>query len=130
MEYFFGRISQVKDQLASISVETDEDDLLQTAIDGLPTSWETFLAAVNGREEQPNFERLWHDCIQEEGHIQNKAMHTKEENLALMARTKKGRKPFAPKKYFHSKKKEITKNFEKSKFKCFYHGKKGHFARE
>ena len=127
---FFTNISQVKDQLASIDVETYEDDLLQTDIDGLLASWETFLVAVNGREEHPNFERLWHDYIQEEGHIHSKTMHTKEENLALMARTKKGRKPFTPKKFFHSKKKEITKNFEKSKFKCFYCGKKGHFARE
>ena len=47
-----------------------------------------------------------------------------------MARTKKGRKPFAPKKFFHSKKKEITNNFEKSKFKCHHCGKRGHFARE
>ena len=74
---FFTKISQVKDQLASIGVETDEDDLLQTAIDGLPASWETFLTAVNGREEQPNFERLQDDCIQEEGHISKKAVHTK-----------------------------------------------------
>ena len=56
--YFFTNISQVKDQLASIGVETNEDDLLQTTIDGLPATWETFLAMVNGREEQPNFKRL------------------------------------------------------------------------
>ena len=62
---FFTNISQVKDQLVSLSVEMDEDDLLQTAIDRLPSSWDTFLATVNGREEQPNFEILWHDCIQE-----------------------------------------------------------------
>ena len=55
---FFTNISQVKDQLESIGVETDEDDLLQTTIDGLPATWETFLATVNGREEQPNFKRL------------------------------------------------------------------------
>ena len=66
---FFTNISQVKDQLESIGVETDEDDLLQTAIDGLRASWETFLSVVIGREEQPNFEGLLHDCIQEEGHI-------------------------------------------------------------
>ena len=48
---FFTKISQVKDQLANIGVETDEDNLLQTVIDGLPTSWETFFATVNGREE-------------------------------------------------------------------------------
>ena len=32
---FFKIISQLKDQLAIIGVETDEDDLLQTAIDGI-----------------------------------------------------------------------------------------------
>ena len=44
----FTKISQVRDQLASIGVVVDEHDLLQTAIDGLPSSWETFLAVVNG----------------------------------------------------------------------------------
>ena len=36
---FFTKISQVKDQLASIDVKKDEDDLLQNSIDGLPSSW-------------------------------------------------------------------------------------------
>ena len=48
-------ISQVKDQLASIGVETDEDDLLKTTIDGILSSWDTFLVVVNGREEHPSF---------------------------------------------------------------------------
>ena len=65
----FTKISQVDDQLASISVDMDEDDLLQTFIDGFPSSWESFLSTVNGREEQPDFERLWHDFLQEEGRI-------------------------------------------------------------
>ena len=63
VESFFTKISQVKDQLVSVSVDMNDDDLLQTAINGIPSSWETFLAAVNGREDQPNFEILWHDCI-------------------------------------------------------------------
>ena len=62
---FFKNISQVKDQLASIDVETDEDDFLQTAIDRLPSSWETFLFVINEREGNPNFEIIWHDCIKE-----------------------------------------------------------------
>ena len=61
---FFTKISQVKNQLVSISVETDEENLLQTVIDRLPSSWETFLAVVNGREEHPNFKMLWNYCIQ------------------------------------------------------------------
>ena len=62
---FFTKISKVKDQLESISVDTDEDDLLQTAIDRIPFSWDTFLTVVNGREESPKFKRIWHNCIQE-----------------------------------------------------------------
>ena len=83
----------------------DEDDLTQTSIDELPSSWETFLVAVNGREEHPNFKILWHDCIQEEGHIQNNMVNSKEENLSLTTRTEKERNPFASKNTFHAKKK-------------------------
>jgi hypothetical protein len=59
---FFSKIAQTRDQLASIGVAVDDDDLVQTTVDGLPDSWETFLSSINGREVQPNFERLWHDC--------------------------------------------------------------------
>jgi hypothetical protein len=60
---FFFKISQPRDQLASIEVAVDDDDFVQTSVDGLSESWETFLSLVNGREVQPNFERLWHDCL-------------------------------------------------------------------
>ena len=33
-------------------------------------------------------------------------------------------------KYFHSKKKEFNKEFNKSKVQCFYCHEKGHYARE
>ena len=39
---FFTKISQVRDQLLAIGVKVDDDDLVQTAVDGLPSSWETF----------------------------------------------------------------------------------------
>ena len=47
---FFTKISEVKDRLSSIGVVMDEDDLIQTTIDGIPSSWETFLNTVNGIE--------------------------------------------------------------------------------
>ena len=61
---FFKNISQVKDQIVSIGVNMNEYDILQTTIDRLPSSLETFLVAVNRRKEKPNFEMLCHDCIQ------------------------------------------------------------------
>jgi hypothetical protein len=59
---FFSKIAQTKDQLVAIGVPVDDDDLVQTVFDGLPESWGVFLTSVNGREVQPNFDRLWHDC--------------------------------------------------------------------
>jgi hypothetical protein len=61
--FFFTKISQLRDQLLVIGVTVDDDDLVQTAVDGLPPSCETFLARINARENQPDFEMLWHDCL-------------------------------------------------------------------
>ena len=45
---FFTKISQVRDQLTSIGVVVDEDDLIQTIVDGIPSTWDTFLVVFNG----------------------------------------------------------------------------------
>ena len=45
---FFTKIKQVRDQLLAIGVTVDDDDLVQTVVDGLPNSWETFMASVCG----------------------------------------------------------------------------------
>ena len=77
----------------------DDDDLVQTTVYGLPPSWETFISSVNDHEVHPRFERLWHDCMQEEGRIQGRNGPVKEENFSLAAKTKKGKK-FAPQKNY------------------------------
>ena len=90
---FFTKIAQVRDQLIVIGIAIDDDDLVQTVFHGLPSSWETFLEVVSGHESQRNFDRLWHDCLEEEGRRQNKTTGTKEGNLALTAKTRKFKKP-------------------------------------
>ena len=45
---FFTKIAQVRDQLIAIGIIVDDDDLVQTVVDGLPSSWETFMAFVCG----------------------------------------------------------------------------------
>ena len=54
---FFMKIAPVRDQLIAIGITVDDDDLVQTVVDGLPSSWETFMASVSGRENHPTFER-------------------------------------------------------------------------
>lgn len=73
----------------------DDDHLVHAVFDGLPLSWETFLSSIIARENPPNFERLWHNCLQEEGQIQNKNGPPKEEHVALATRTKNGKRSFA-----------------------------------
>ena len=88
---FFTKIAQVRDELIAIDIVVVDDDLMQTVVDGLPSPWETFMAFVGGRENQPTFEILWHDCLEEEGRTSGK--ETKEENLALAIKTKKFKNP-------------------------------------
>jgi hypothetical protein len=66
----------------------DDDDLVQFIFDGLPSSWETFLSTVSGREIQPTFDRLWHDCLQEESRTATRSEPTKEEHSVLTSRFK------------------------------------------
>ena len=91
MNSFFTKISQIKDQLLAIGINVDDDDLVQTTVDGISPSWEAFLVAVNGGDVHPNFERLWHDFLQEEGIVQNRSGPSQEENISFNVSTNKGK---------------------------------------
>ena len=81
---FFSKIAQTV---------VDDDELVQTVVDGLPMSRETFLSSVNGREVQPNFERLWHDFLEEEGRIKSRNEPSTMKDHALYAWTQKWKMP-------------------------------------
>ena len=83
------------------------------------------MASICGRENQPTFERIWHDCIQEEGSNIGKVI--KEDNLALAAKTKKFKKPFSQQK---KGKKPQGKFSDMSKIECYTCHKFGHYARD
>jgi hypothetical protein len=86
--YFCSRIAQIRDQCLVTGVTVDDDDLVQAIFDILPSSWETFLSSVSGREIHPTFERLWHDCLQEESCTATRSEPMKEEHSALASRFK------------------------------------------
>jgi hypothetical protein len=110
----------------------DDDDLVQAIFDGLLSSCEAFLSSVSGREIQPMFERLWHDCLQEESRIATRSEPTKEEHSTLPSRFK-GKKKYTFQKI--SQRKPNTKgtfkgkSIDTSKIKCFSCNKLGHFAK-
>jgi hypothetical protein len=128
---FFSTIPQTRDQLTAIGVVVDDDDLVQTAVDGLPESWGIFLASVNGREAQSNFERLWHDCLEEEGRLKSRNEHSTVRDHVLSAKAKrwkkfpqpkcKGKKPQGKLSHVHP---------HLSKVRCFNCNKLGHYAKD
>jgi hypothetical protein len=130
---FCSRIAQIRDELLVTGVIVDDDDLVQDIFDGLPSSWETFLSSMSGREIQPTFERLGHDCLQEESRTATRSETSKEEHSTLALRFK-GKKKVSLQK--GSQKKINTKgmfkgnNIDTSKIKCFNCNKLGHFARD
>jgi hypothetical protein len=111
----------------------DDDDLVQAIFYGLPSSWETFLSSVSGREIRPMFERLWNDFLQEESRKTTRSDSTKEEHSALASRfkgRKKGTFQKGSQRNTNTKGTFKRKNIDTSKIKCFSCNKLGHFAKD
>ena len=63
-------------------------------LNGLPSSWQSFIQSICEREELPKFDRLWVDCVQEDAKVlSNNCLHKprEEENQALLAHASKGK---------------------------------------
>ena len=59
------KVSQLRDQLKAIRDLIGDADLVMVTLNGLPSSWESFIQSVCGREKLPKFDRLLVDCVQE-----------------------------------------------------------------
>jgi hypothetical protein len=113
-------------------VTVDDDDLVQAIFYDLPSSWETFLSNVSGREIQPMFERLWHDFLQEEIFTSTRSEPTKEEHSDLASRFKGKKKGTFQKGSQRKPNTKFTfkgKNIDTYKIKFFSCNKLGHFAK-
>ena len=80
------KITQTKDQLIAIGEKVDDRELVSLALNGIPTSSKPFIHDVCARDALPTLDRLWTDCVQEEGRILSRSGSQEikdEENLAL-----------------------------------------------
>jgi hypothetical protein len=89
---FYSRIAQIRDQTLVTGVTVDDDDLVQAIFYGLPSSWETFLSIVSGRDIQPTLESLWHYFLEEESRKATRSKPMKEEHSVLGSRFKGNKK--------------------------------------
>jgi hypothetical protein len=110
----------------------DDDDLLEASFYGIPFSWDTFLSSVSGREIHPTFERLWHDCLQEESRTTTRREPMKEDHSYLASIFKGKKKETFQKVSQWKPNTKVTfkgKNIDTSKIKFFSCNKLGHFAK-
>jgi hypothetical protein len=120
---YFLRISQLRDQLQAIEEIISKKELVNIVLNGLPKTWDAFVASMNTRKEYPTFEELWTCCAQEEYGINTKEKPQRKYNdQDFIGRFKN----FRNKRKFGSRRKP---NQEKdiSEVQCFNYRKYGHY---
>jgi hypothetical protein len=119
---YFVRISQLRDQLQAIEEIISEKELVNIVLNGLPKTWDAFVASMNTRKEYPTFEELWTCCAQQESRINAKEKPQKEyDDQAFTTRFKN----FRNKRKFVSRRKPNQRK-DISKIQCFNCRKYGH----
>ena len=116
-----------RDELGSVGVSVDDEDLVSLALPGLPKSWHSYQDSVNGREKLPDWERIWSDLVQEEIRRSTRdgssSKHDDEEDCALATKARKGKGNKS-----HPKSEAKGKKLDLSKVKCFHCHEHGHLA--
>eukprot|EP00253_Pinus_taeda_P031746 PITA_31746 len=126
MPKYLTKFTQCRDELGSVGVTVDDDDLVSLALLGLLKSWHSYQDPVNGREKFPGWERLWSDLVQEEirqsTRDRSSSKGVDEENCALASKAKKGKIKKASQSGAKGKKQDM------SKVNCFHCHQHGHYA--
>ena len=53
---YLTKFFQCRDEMGSVGVTVDEEDLVSLALLGLPKSWHSYEDSINGREKLPGWE--------------------------------------------------------------------------
>eukprot|EP00253_Pinus_taeda_P025348 PITA_25348 len=126
MPKYLTKFTQCRDELRSVGVTVDDEDLVSLTLLGLSKSWHSYQDSVNGREKFPGWERLWSDLVQEEirhcSRDESSSKGADEENCALAAKENKGKSKKASQTSLKGKKQDM------SKVKCFQSHQHGHYA--
>ena len=60
---YLSRFTDVRDELVAIGDAVADTELVRTALQGFPKSWEVFVEGIVAREHLPSWDRLWSDCV-------------------------------------------------------------------
>ena len=102
------------------------------SLNGLPREWDSFIRGICARRKLTKFNKIWEECVQEEGRIINREEKLNDnEDQALATHTKNGifkRKSqgLSPKRLPNSKKKS---RMDYTSFECYSCHKMAHISR-
>ena len=131
---YLTKITSMRDELAVVRETIVPIELVRIALNGFPKTWESFVDGIVARENLLGWERLWDNCIQNEirkNHRGTTKQVEEDDNVELLARGKKGK---AKKQASTSggkdkgKGKQVNKEKDYSKVKCWNCQKLGHYA--
>ena len=119
---YLTRLTQVRDELATVGDIILEEELVQIALNGFGKQWDVFVQCVVGREKMPTWERLGDEFTQEEIREGSQSGEQKkktedEDNLALATKGKGKSKKNSVE--GTSSRQGSKKNFDTSKVKFF-----------
>jgi len=60
---YLNKLTTCRDELRSVGITTDDDDMASLTLLGLPKSYNSYQDSVNGREKLSDWERLWSDLM-------------------------------------------------------------------
>jgi hypothetical protein len=60
---YLTKFVQCRDELGSVGITVAADDLVSLALLGLLKSWHNYQDSINGRENLPDWERLWSNLV-------------------------------------------------------------------
>ena len=119
---YLTRISQVRDELATVGVVVTGPKLVRTALNGVTAPWAVFVQGLVARENLPDWDRVCDDFVQEEtrrGFLQSNGSTSRgdDEDVALTSKGKKKSKK-GPKKGWAKKQQDGQKKDMRT-VKCF-----------
>ena len=62
-------LTQIRDELGAVGSMTEDEELVQIALNGFSKPWDTVVKGVVAREKLLDCQRLWDEFVQEETHM-------------------------------------------------------------
>jgi hypothetical protein len=89
-------VNQIKEQIKAIGDTVNGEEMVMTTLNDLPSSWDAFIQGICSRRKLPKFSRLWENCNQGEARMKSSEEKMIDDDQALSAHTRKGKRKKNP----------------------------------